>query len=279
LPFDTPFAEYVEPLLQLCRESANCIMTHYASAQASEHNMKSDSSPLTAADLASHRILLAGLAPFGLPVLSEESDAGVREQARHWQRYWLVDPLDGTKEFLGRTGEFTINIALVENGQAVFGVVATPVSQEIYLGVPGQGAWRYNWGRANENWQAIACRGLEQTRPTLVLTSRRHRGEALDACLEQLRAGVGRVERAYVGSALKFCQLAAGEADFYPRFSPCSEWDTAAGQALLEGAGGAIFDLQGRPLRYNRGESLLNPHFLAVADPGVEVWSGLLDLD
>ena len=280
MPFGTPYAEFVEPLVQLCQEAAGSILSHYASAEAHEHDTKSDSSPLTAADLASHRMLLAGLQPFGLPVLSEESDAAVREQARRWRRYWLVDPLDGTKEFLERTGEFTINIALIEQQRAVFGVVALPLEQEIYLGIPGQGAWKCGWQRNTKHsiggWQSIACRSLPAAMPTQVLTSRRHRGEKLEACLKQLRASVARVERAYVGSALKFCRLAAGEADFYPRFSPCSEWDTAAGQAVLEGAGGAIIDLQGRPLRYNRGDSLLNPHFLAIADPAAAVWSTLL---
>lgn len=285
MPLASPYAEYVAPLQQLCREAAASILCHYASAQAGEHDRKSDSSPLTAADLASHHLLLEGLQPFALPVLSEESEAAVREQARQWPRYWLVDPLDGTKEFLERTGEFTINIALIERHQAVFGLVALPLAQEIYLGVPGHGAWKCawkcGWQHSGEqpcgNWQAIACRPLRSALPTVVLTSRRHRGEKLETCLQALRASVGQVERAYVGSALKFCQLAAGDADFYPRFSPCSEWDTAAGQAVLEGAGGGIFDLQGRPLRYNRGDSLLNPDFLAIADPAAAVWSTLLN--
>jgi 3'(2'), 5'-bisphosphate nucleotidase len=281
LPFATPYADYVEPLRGLCSQAGARILAHYASEQSGKFHNKSDSSPLTAADLASHRILLKGLKPFSLPVLSEESDPAVRAQAQQWHRYWLVDPLDGTREFLERTGEFTINIALIEQRQAVLGVVALPLAREIYLGIPGEGAWRCRWddaqGNSAGNWQAIACRPLNLANPTVVLSSRRHRGEKLAACLQQLRAAVGEVERVYAGSALKFCQLAAGEADFYPRFAPCSEWDTAAGQAVLEGAGGGLFDLQGAPLRYNRGGSMLNPDFLAIADPTASVWSVLFD--
>jgi 3'(2'), 5'-bisphosphate nucleotidase len=273
-PYDTRYAGYIQPLSRICREAAAGILRHYESAQADEHDLKSDASPLTAADLASHRVLLAGLQPLGLPVLSEESDDAAREQAPGWRRYWLVDPLDGTREFLARTGEFTVNIALIDRGRSVFGLVALPLAGELYLGVPGQGAWKLARPVAGEgegmekgeDWQAISCRPLEPGRPLRVLTSRRHRGEKLDACLEAVRRVGLEVERAYVGSALKFCQVAAGEADLYPRFSPCCEWDTAAGQALLEGAGGVVVDLGGKPLGYNRGGSLLNPDFFAIGD-------------
>jgi 3'(2'), 5'-bisphosphate nucleotidase len=270
----TAYDEYIEPLRQLCLAASTAIVSHYDSSSADDHDLKHDASPLTAADLASHEILESGLAGTGLPLLSEESAPEVREQTCNWPRYWLVDPLDGTKEFLGRTGDFTINIALIENRRAVFGIIAVPLTQTVYLGIPGAGAWMCSGIAAD--WVSIACRPLPRTGGARVLTSRRHRGERLDRCLAQVQDELGALERDYIGSALKFCQLAVGEADFYPRFSPCSEWDTAAGQALLEGAGGLLIDLEGKALLYNRGESLLNPHFFAIADPTASIWKSLL---
>ncbi len=203
-------------------------------------------------------------------MLSEESVGDAT--ARHgWDAFWMVDPLDGTKEFLARTGEFTINIALVEGDTAVFGLVALPIGGVVYAGGPGLGAWRSD----GEQWAPIRARALDVSGEVVVLASRRHRGEALDACLAALEAEVGSVRRDNAGSALKFCWLAEGRADFYPRYSPCSEWDTAAGQALLEGAGGAVLGLDGRPLRYNTRDSLLSPHFHAVADPDQPLWNTL----
>lgn len=254
----------MEPLRQLCVSAGAAILSHYHSEQADAHEAKADNSPLTAADLASHTILVEGLASFGLPVLSEESSSEELHSRRQWQRFWMVDPLDGTREFLERTGEFTINIALIENNCPVFGFITVPLQETAYAGVPGEGAWRY----ADGSWQAIHCRALQESEPLVVLTSRRHRGEKLDACLELIGGHKGGIHRDLIGSALKFCLLAEGRGDFYPRFSPCSEWDTAAGQALLEGAGGALLGLDGKPLTYNARDSLLNPHFLATAEPG-----------
>ena len=170
---------------------------------------------------------MAGLAPFGLPVLSEESgpDAGDR---RSWQTFWMVDPLDGTKEFLGKTGEFTINIALIEGDRAVFGLVAVPVTGEVFLGGEGLGAWSLNDGV----WEPVHARALDAAGTVTVLASRRHRGERLDNCLDALRGEVGELRRDNAGKCSQVRRLAAGDADFYPRYSPCSEWDTAAGQAL-----------------------------------------------
>jgi 3'(2'), 5'-bisphosphate nucleotidase len=259
--FSDPYQQLLAPLRALCGHAAESILSNYHASNSSDHQIKSDDSPVTAADLAAHEILVQGLEDFGLPILSEESPAELMAQRRQWQRYWLVDPLDGTREFLGRTGEFTINVALVENHRAVFGMIAVPLSGEIYVGVPGQGALK----SSGDSWASIRCRGLDPTQPTVVLTSRRHRGEQLDAWMAELPCPQGGIQREYIGSALKFCWLAEGRADFYPRFSPCSEWDTAAGQALLEGAGGRLSDLQGDPLRYNMKDSLLNPHFIAQA--------------
>jgi 3'(2'), 5'-bisphosphate nucleotidase len=260
--FSDPYQGWLNRLCALCEEAGAAIVSHYHSDDASSHRSKADNSPLTNADLASHDILLRGLEQFGLPVLSEESPPEAFSARRDWSEFWMVDPLDGTKEFIERTGEFTINIALIRQHRACFGLVAVPLRGQVYAGEPGRAAARYQHGQ----WQAIQCRSLQPPAPLVVLTSRRHRGERLDACLEDVARCGSEVRRDYVGSALKFCQLAAGEADFYPRFSPCSEWDTAAGQALLEGAGGCLHDLEGAPLRYNEREGLLNPDFLAVAD-------------
>ena len=259
-----------DPLAQLVAETGAEILQYYQSAEQLEAQTKADNTPVTEADIAAHHRLMEGLAPFGLPVLSEESGKDA-EDRRNWDSFWMVDPLDGTKEFLGRTGEFTINIALIEGECAVFGLVAIPVSGEIYLGGAGLGAW----SRRDGKWESIRSRPLDTEGTVTVLASRRHRGERLDACLEALRNNVATLRRDNAGSALKFCRLAAGDADFYPRYSPCSEWDTAAGQALLEGAGGAVLGLDGMPLRYNLRDTLLSPNFHAIADPAAPIWARL----
>ena len=265
---DAAYRELLEPLLELCNEASTAILSHYHGAAADLHDTKSDDSPVTAADLAAHDILLKGLAQTGLPVLSEESDPADVSARRDWKRFWMVDPLDGTKEFLERTGEFTINIALIENHVPRFGMVAVP-GGPVYAGAPGEGAWCYR----EDHWEDIHCRPVSESGPLAVLTSRRHCGDKLNACLDKLCRRKAGIERRYIGSALKFCLLAEGAADFYPRFSPCSEWDTAAGQALLEAAGGAVLGEDRTPLFYNSRDTLLNPHFLAFGEPASETWA------
>jgi 3'(2'), 5'-bisphosphate nucleotidase len=188
----------------------------------------------------------------------------------------LVDPLDGTKEFLARTGEFTVNIALVERHRPVLGVLYQPLEETAYVGIPGVCAQRYARDASGWSASALVTRSLDEARPLSVLASRRHRGERLVACLGWIDRHWGSVVRDNSGSALKFCRLAEGRGDFYPRFSPCCEWDTAAGQALLEAAGGQVLGMDGRPLEYNRGESLYSPYFYALADPAHALWQNLL---
>jgi len=187
-----------------------------------------------------------------------------------------VDPLDGTKEFVAGTGEFTINIALVDAHRPVLGLLYLPLKHTAYIGIPGQFARRYTWD-GDAGWSAadISTRPLRDRAPLAVLASRRHRGRELGACLDWLEVHWGPLERHNSGSALKFCDLAEGAGDFYPRFSPCCEWDVAAGQALLEAAGGAILGLDGEPLRYNARDSLLSPYFLAMGDPHHGLWRRL----
>jgi 3'(2'), 5'-bisphosphate nucleotidase len=222
--------------------------------------LKQDDSPLTAADLRSQRLIgsaLAALTP-GVPVLSEEGELPTYAERSRWARHWLVDPLDGTREFLARNGEFTVNIALIEAHAPVLGVVHVPVSDTTYCGIPGEGAWREEGGAPARTLHA-ATRAAD---PVRVVGSRSHRGDSLEAFL----ARIGRYELVGVGSSLKFCLIAEGLADVYPRLGPTSEWDTAAGHAVAIAAGGTVVELDGRPLEYNTREGLLNPFFVAYGD-------------
>jgi len=274
----------VEPLLRLCLEAGDAICQHYSSASAGDYHSKSDDSPLTAADLASDAILREGLSLLTpqIPILSEESGEIAFVERQAWERHWLVDPLDGTKEFLSRTGEFTINIALIERHRPVLGVVYLPLERHAYVGIPGDAAYRYTYGDSalagSADWEseAIATRTLPHTEPFALLASRRHHSATLDWTLQWLEGAFGELVRLDSGSALKFCQLAAGNGDFYPRFSPCCEWDTAAGQALLEAAGGCLLDMEGNSVGYNRQKSLYSPHFIAVGDAQHSYWQEYL---
>ncbi|MGY3297695.1 3'(2'), 5'-bisphosphate nucleotidase [Pseudomonas sp. TE6288] len=225
---------------------------------------KADDSPVTAADLAAHRVIADGLQALApqIPVLSEEDcDIPLATRAG-WQRWWLVDPLDGTKEFIAGSEEFTVNIALIENGEVVFGVVAMPTNGRCYFGGREFGAWR---AERNEKAQPIQVRNAPPAQERFtVVASRRHSSPEQEALLAGLGSAVGELELANIGSSLKFCLLAEGSADCYPRLAPTSQWDTAAAQGVLEGAGGEVIGLDGLPFRYPPRESLLNPFFLAL---------------
>jgi 3'(2'), 5'-bisphosphate nucleotidase len=263
-----PSREVREGAIAIAREAAARILQVYDREFDVEH--KPDDSPLTAADLAAHRCIVEGLRALSphIPVLSEESAQSAFDQRSGWSRFWLVDPIDGTREFVKRNGEFTVNIALVEDGVAVFGVVQAPVTGRLWHGGPGMGTFRRE---ADGDECAIAVR-RPATAPLRVAASRSHR----DPRSNDFIARMGPVEPVGLGSSLKFCALADGRIDVYPRFGPTSEWDTAAGQAVLEGAGGAVLDLQGRPLRYNQRGTLLNGAFVAMGDTGLpwRVWAG-----
>lgn len=253
--------EQREAVIALARKAADEILAVYDSASfesdaAIEH--KDDRSPLTAADLASHRCIVAGLQALTprIPVLSEESKGIDIVARREWTTLWLVDPLDGTREFIKRNGEFTVNIALIEDGVATFGVIQQPVTGALWHGTLGEGAFR----REGDADVAIQVRTQAQA-PLRIAASRSHRDERTQALLDALGG-----EAVACGSSLKFCRIAEGGIDLYPRFGPTSEWDTAAGQAILEAAGGAVLDPRGRPLRYNQRDTLLNGDFLAFGD-------------
>lgn len=229
---------------------------------------KADASPVTAADMAAHRLLAAGLAALDgqIPVLSEEASEIPLSERQRWQRWWLVDPLDGTKEFIAGSEEFTVNVALIEFGRVRFGVVGQPSSGRCFYGGAGLGAWR---SEAPGQAEAIGVREAHDG-PLVVVASRRHSSPAQESLLAGLSRRLGDLELAGIGSSLKFCLLAEGQADCYPRLAPTSQWDTAAAQGVLEGAGGLVLGLDGAPLDYTAREDYLNPWFLAL--PAEAVW-------
>ena len=224
---------------------------------------KKDDSPLTHADLASHRIVCDGLAQIAsdIPVLSEES-AEIPFEVRHnWHSFWLVDPLDGTKEFLHRNGEFTVNIALMQRSAPVLGVVYAPTTGIAYFAAEGAGAHKSN----REIVKPIHASSELAASPKVVVSRWHGDGaNAMRAGLEKIGVDPSRCEFVPMGSSLKFCMVAEGSADLYMRNGPTMEWDTAAAQCVLEMAGGAVSDLEGNPLAYNK-PVLRNPNFLASA--------------
>jgi 3'(2'), 5'-bisphosphate nucleotidase len=244
-------------VVAIAHEAGRKIMEIYATDF--DVSRKDDSSPLTAADLAANRAITAGLRalPEHYPILTEEAATVAYAERARWNPYWLVDPLDGTKEFVKRNGEFTVNIALIHDHEPVLGVVHAPVPKLDYYAARGVGAFRARDGKSTA--MQVARLGDGAVR---VVGSRSHRGPLLDSYLERL----GAHEMVPMGSSLKFCIVAEGGADLYPRLGPTSEWDTAAAQAVVECAGGQVTDLEGRPLRYNLREEVLNPHFLVFGD-------------
>ena len=216
---------------------------------------KADHSPLTLADLAAHRSIVEALKRLSprIPVLSEESAEIPYEERSSWDRYWLVDPLDGTKEFVKRNGEFTVNIALIQRHQAILGIVYAPVPNTLYSAAVGHGAFKN--GTAITVTQPCA-------QPPRIVGSRSHADGPMRGYLEKL----GEHRFVSMGSSLKLCLVAEGAADLYPRLGPTSEWDTAAAQAVVEQAGGRVTDMDRKPLRYNTKETLLNPHFFVFGD-------------
>ncbi|MFC6669078.1 3'(2'),5'-bisphosphate nucleotidase CysQ [Marinobacterium aestuariivivens] len=238
---------------RIARDAGKAIMEIYGREFSVEE--KEDKSPLTEADAAAHRLILASLQTLtpAIPVLSEE-DTAAFAGADESGRYWLVDPLDGTKEFIKRNGEFTVNIALIENGQAVLGVVYAPVLDVAYLGAKGLGAFKID----ENGRQPIRVAEHAEGEPWRVVGSRSHAGAETVAWLEKL----GKHELVSMGSSLKLCLVAEGVADVYPRLGPTSLWDTAAAQAVVEQAGGAVIRLDGEPLGYGNTREVLNPFFI-----------------
>ncbi len=252
-------SQLIGPVVDIARQAGAKILKIYETDFDIE--TKSDDSPLTAADQASHNHIVAALTKLtpDIPVWSEESAAIDFAERSGWPQFWLVDPLDGTKEFIKRNGEFTVNIALIRGNEPVLGVVHVPVSQRDYLGYEGGGAFIIDAGGQPE---PIAVSRTAES-PLRVVGSRSHLGNSLEAYLEW----VGEHVMVPMGSSLKLCLVAAGDADIYPRLGLTSEWDTAAAQAVVEAAGGQVVDLSGRRLLYNTKAEVLNPFFIVFGDP------------
>ncbi|KPK39010.1 MAG: 3'-5'-bisphosphate nucleotidase [Gammaproteobacteria bacterium SG8_47] len=259
------FDELLPQIVDLARDAGERILAVYRRGECNVER-KPDSTPVTEADLVAHHAIIAGLAMLNAdwPVLSEESEEIPYAERRQWQRYWLVDPLDGTREFIKRNGEFSVNIALIDGNAPVLGVVHAPVSGMSYYARRGGGAYKMD---PQDRSQPIHVRSYRNGR-VVVAGSRSHRGDSLNRFLANLPG----YEIITMGSALKSCLVAEGKADIYPRLGPTSEWDTGAAQCVVEEAGGSVTDTSMRPLRYNTKASLLNPHFFVFGDSAVN-WS------
>ncbi len=233
---------------------------------------KADHSPLTAADLASHEAIVAGLSKLtpDVPIISEEGGIPDYETRRAWSTMWVVDPLDGTKEFIKRNGEFTVNIALVRDGAPVLGVVHAPVLGDSWMGARGEGAAYVDHRESGPDIVPIAMKPHSGPQARVV-TSRSHAGPETEELMEQLGSKGFHIDRVSFGSSLKLCMVAQGNADLYPRLGPTMEWDTAAAHAVVSAAGGHVVDFLGRPLTYNKADQH-NPHFAVCGPEGLEYW-------
>ncbi len=234
-----------------------------------EVKYKDDESPLTTADNESHNIIVSGLVRLtpDIPIISEESCSIPFSVRSLWKTYWLIDPLDGTKEFINKNDEFTVNIALIEDGSPVLGVVDVPVYNTTYIAGKGIGCRKID-GEVNSRVNVRKC---DKDGEVLVVGSRSHPTEETKSFLEKLKS----YKETLVGSSLKFCQIAEGKADLYPRMGLTSEWDTAAAQCVVEQAGGKVVTLDMKPLKYNTKESFINPFFLVFGDKTVD-WAAFL---
>ena len=265
----------LDTLLRIAKTAGNAILSVYRRAGDIDVTIKDDNSPLTEADRDAHEIIIAELKRFtpSIPILSEESDGISVDERLSWSRYWLVDPLDGTKEFIKRNGEFTVNIALINNGAPELGIVHVPVTNISYLGKMGVGAWKV---AATGEADVISITNFDlNSGQVRIVASRSHSGDLLDQLINTMEAELGKAEVVSMGSSLKICLLAEGKADIYPRLAPTSEWDTAAAHAVLAAAGGDIVDTEFQALRYNQKESMLNPHFIAISDISYD-WQSVL---
>ncbi len=251
--------ELLHPVHDIALKAGLAILPIYATDIEVTH--KEDDSPLTKADMASHEVIVEGLEKLtpGIPILSEEGSLPDYETRSQWRWYWLIDPLDGTKEFIKKNGQFTVNIALMHDGAPVLGVVYAPALEVSYFAALGAGAWKQE---KDGPFEGINTKRVEDK--LSIVASRSHRSEELETLLNSLPDH----SEVSVGSSLKFCLVAEAQADFYPRIGLTSEWDTAAGQCVVEQAGGLVTTLDLKPLRYNQKESILNPHFLVIGDPG-----------
>ena len=262
--------KYMQQVVDIAHRAGAAIMEVYRSGDTGETS-KADNSPLTLADLAAHQTIVEALTKLTpeIPILSEEAANIPYTERAQWKRYWLVDPLDGTKEFIKRNGEFTVNIALIENGEPVMGVVYAPVLDVCYYGARGAGAVVQ---RGNAAANPITVKPHTAGAPIKVVASRSHSDARTEALLKQL----GDHQCISMGSSLKLCLVAEGAAHFYPRLGPTMEWDTAAAHAVVNAAGGIVCNMTGKALHYNK-EDLHNPEFLVLPSAD-EALLGLLGI-
>ena len=265
--------QLIKPLSEIASSAGEAILDIYNSNF--QVTTKNDQSPLTQADLSSHHIIVDGLKNItpNIPIISEENPLQSFDERKKWQEYWIIDPLDGTKEFVKKNGEFTVNIALIRNHKAVLGIVHVPVTQKTYIGCEGEGAQMFS---PTQNPKQISV--SNKTNQALrIVGSRSHRDESLDKFLAQ----IDKFEIKPVGSSLKFCLIAEGTADIYPRFGPTSEWDTAAAQAVVEQAGGLVLKVNGDHIFVPLGavHRIQNPNNKTVKIIEVQVGSILKETD
>ncbi|MGJ8517307.1 3'(2'),5'-bisphosphate nucleotidase CysQ [Carnimonas bestiolae] len=268
---DQLLKEWQSLLIDIACQAGDAILAIYRNGHSISVSHKEDHSPVTEADKAAHQIIvnrLARLSP-ALPVLSEESSPLDIDNRLQWQQFWLVDPLDGTRDFLRRNDEFTVNIALIDAGKVVLSVVVAPALNDGYSACRGESAWRFHPPHYRATRTDITARPWRNANTLRVVESRSH-GRGIP---EPWQARLPPYQRVAMGSSLKFCAIARGDADLYVRSGPTSEWDTAAAQFVLEQAGGAVRSLQGMrvegALSYNQRDTLINPSFVALA-PGLE---------
>ncbi len=277
--------------LQLCSiaikasiEAGEAILKHYLSDYIIEY--KTDNSPLTIADNDSHEVIKKHLSKINLPILSEEGSSIHYDERKNWLKFWLVDPLDGTKEFINKNGEFTVNIALIENSVPIIGVIFVPVTNLLYFAVEGSGSYRLDITRLNRELinkaeisdflQYSEKLPVEIKRPVTIVGSRSHQNPDNTRLINRISDLFDDVKIINVGSSLKFCKIAEGAADFYPRLGPTMEWDTAAGDAIARYAGARVIKYQSKDdLKYNK-ENLLNPYFQVVTKQYYNLISELL---
>jgi len=258
----------IQTAIQASIDAGKAILEVYNSGNF-EVELKSDNSPLTLADRKAHNVIVSYLNKTGIQILSEEGRGIPYEERKNWNRFWLVDPLDGTKEFVKRNGEFTVNIALIENGKPIMGVIYVPVTDVLYVGSSAGGAYRVekvsNFDAKVEILQAAQKLPIDRKDKSYkVVASRSHMSKETEEYVEKLRQEYENVEIVSKGSSLKLCLVAEGNADIYPRFGPTSEWDTAAGHAVVLASGGKVVlaENETKELIYNK-ENILNPYFIA----------------
>ncbi len=258
----------VNKAIQASIKAGSAILEVY-SREDFEVQLKSDNSPLTLADRKAHDVIVAQLEETGIPILSEEGRGIPYEERKNWNQFWLVDPLDGTKEFVKRNGEFTVNIALIENGQPTMGIIYVPVTDVLYLGSIAEGAFKVEKALTNSSQSELMQTAQKlpfkrEDNTYKVVASRSHMSPETEEYVDKLRQKHENVEIVSKGSSLKLCLVAEGNADIYPRFGPTSEWDTAAGHAIVLASGGKVVlaEDESKELMYNK-EDILNPYFVA----------------